>query len=350
MISTQTRSKEWILGVREMSPGKDPILIEKMIMALTLVENLKKAGLDFIFKGGTSLLLLLESPLRFSIDIDIVLPDTTNLDECFVEVLRQGIFARIEESKRSGQLPKQHFKFIFQSVIEKKESHVLLDILIEKNPYPTLRSIEIQSSLITLDGQATKVVCPSKECLLGDKLTAYAPHTTGIPYGKGKELEMAKQLFDVAALFDVSDDIRMVRTTFQKIARQELAYRRINDLTSNDVLWDAFHTSVLIGTRGAASDKEYAELIDGFRKMAGFVYSGFFSLDSAILCASKAAYLTALILRNMETVDRFEKNVDISVWSITNQDYSKLNKLKKTSPEAFCYFFRALSLLGLNEI
>ena len=85
-----------------------------------------------------------------------------------------------------------------------------------RKPIPNAASIEIQSSLITLDGQATKVVCPSKECLLGDKLTAYAPHTTGIPYGKGKELEMAKQLFDVAALFDVSDD-RMVRNTFQKL-------------------------------------------------------------------------------------------------------------------------------------
>jgi len=48
MISTQSRTKEWIMGVREVSPGKDPILIEKMIMALTLVENLKKAGLNFI--------------------------------------------------------------------------------------------------------------------------------------------------------------------------------------------------------------------------------------------------------------------------------------------------------------
>jgi hypothetical protein len=350
MISTQSRTKEWIMGVREVSPGKDPILIETMIMALTLVENLKKAGLDFIFKGGTSLLLLLESPLRFSIDIDIVLPDTTNLDDCFMDVLRQGIFTRIEESKRSGQLPKQHFKFFFQSVIQEKESHILLDILIEKNPYPMLYPIDIQSSLITLDGQATKVVCPSKECLLGDKLTAYAPHTTGIPYGKGKELEMAKQLFDVAALFDVSDDIRMVRTTFQKIAPQELAYRGIKDLTSTDVLWDAFHTSVLIGTRGTASDEEYAELVDGFRKMAGFVYSGFFSLDSAILCASKAAYLSALIFGEVKTIDRFEKNLDISVWTITNQDFNKLNKLKKTSPEAFYYFFRALTLLGLNGI
>lgn len=41
---------------------------------------------------------------------------------------------------------------------------------------------------------------PTLECLLGEKLTAFAPHTTGVPLGKKKELEIAKQLFDVAIL------------------------------------------------------------------------------------------------------------------------------------------------------
>ncbi|MDI6769244.1 MAG: hypothetical protein QMD04_06165 [Anaerolineales bacterium] len=58
MISAQSRAPEWIMGIREVSRGKAPILIEKMIMALMLVEELRLSGLDFIFKGGTSLLLL----------------------------------------------------------------------------------------------------------------------------------------------------------------------------------------------------------------------------------------------------------------------------------------------------
>ena len=57
MISAQSRTPEWIMRIREDSRGRDPILIEKMIMALTLVEELQLSGLDFIFKGGTSLLL-----------------------------------------------------------------------------------------------------------------------------------------------------------------------------------------------------------------------------------------------------------------------------------------------------
>ena len=111
MISNQSRTKEWIIGIRANSPGKDPILIEKMIMALTLVENLRLSGLDFIFKGGTSLVLLLGMPQRFSIDIDIVLTNGQNLDEYIQAILDQGVFQRVEENKRTGDLPKQHYKF-----------------------------------------------------------------------------------------------------------------------------------------------------------------------------------------------------------------------------------------------
>jgi len=349
MISAQSHTKEWIMGVREVSPGKDPILIEKMIMALTLVENLGATGFDFIFKGGTSLLLLLGSPRRFSIDIDVVLPDRTNLGTCLQAVIKQGIFTRFEENKRSGELPKRHFKFFFQSVIQKKESHILLDILFEKNPYPKLNPVDIRSSLVSLDGQASKVICPSIECLLGDKLTAYAPRTTGIPYGKGKELEMAKQLFDIAVLFDAVDNISLVRTTFYNIAPKELAYREMNELTCKDVLMDTFYTSILIGTRGSTSEIEFAELVNGFKKMTSFVYSGFFSIDSAILCAAKAAYLTALVLQDVDLLDRFKKDQNISDWIITSPEFNKLNKLKKTSPEAFYYFFQALHLLKFEK-
>jgi hypothetical protein len=41
------------------------------------------------------------------------------------------------------------------------------------------------------------------------------------------------------------------------------------------------------------------------------------------------------------------KGEDLSSWQIANLDYNKLNKGKKTVPEAFYYFFSALELLGL---
>ncbi len=347
MISSQSRTPAWIMGIREISRGKDPILIEKMIMALTLVEELQLSGLDFIFKGGSSLILLLGAPQRFSIDIDIVMTESHALNEHFRAVLNAGIFHRYEENRRAGELPKQHYKFFFNSVIEAKESHILLDILFEENPYPRLQEVSLQSPLLPMEGETTRIICPAVEGLLGDKLTAFAPHTTGILYGTHKELETAKQLFDIGLLFDAAADLKLVSRAFENIATKELAYRALRELTPADVLQDAFGTACLIGMRGSPSGDEYAELLEGFKKLAAFVYSGYFSLDTAILCAAKTACLVTLLLKRESTITRFQNGQDLSSWNISNPDYNKLNKIKKTSPEAFFYYFRALELLNL---
>ncbi|MFC3414103.1 nucleotidyl transferase AbiEii/AbiGii toxin family protein [Algoriphagus hitonicola] len=50
----------------------DKILVEKVIRALLLLEGLATQKLDFVFKGGTALMLILESSKRLSIDVDII--------------------------------------------------------------------------------------------------------------------------------------------------------------------------------------------------------------------------------------------------------------------------------------
>jgi hypothetical protein len=347
MISAQSRTPEWIKGIRKDSRGSDPILIEKMIMAMTLVEELQLSGLDFIFKGGTSQLLLLGTPQRFSIDIDILVAEKFNPSDYFQAVVEKGAFHRYEENRRASELPKQHYKFFFNSVIEEKESHILLDIFFEENPYPRLQEVKLESPLLSTEGKATKVTCPTVDGLLGDKLTAFAPHTTGILYGADKELEIAKQLFDIGILFDAITDLGVVGQTFQNVATTQLAYRNLRKLTPADVLQDTFDTACIIGMRGAAAGDEYAELSEGFKKLAAFIYSGHFTIDTAILCAAKTASLAALLLMQERRIKRFDAGQDISTWMVSNPDYNKLNKVKKTSPEAFFYFFQALELLRL---
>ena len=106
----------------------------------------------------------------------------------------------------------------------------MLDILFDENPYPVLEKVDIYTPLLSMEGQATLVSCPVVECLLGDKLTAFAPSTTGILYGLGKEIEMAKQLFDIGELFDVASNVDLIRTTFERIAKKELTYRGMLEL------------------------------------------------------------------------------------------------------------------------
>lgn len=72
MIVPASYTPEWIMGKRKIYPKSDPSIMEKVIYALTLVEQLAQTDLAFTFKGGTSLLLILPEPKRFSIDVDIV--------------------------------------------------------------------------------------------------------------------------------------------------------------------------------------------------------------------------------------------------------------------------------------
>jgi hypothetical protein len=343
MITSQSRTKEWVMGIRSTSHvATDPILIEKMILALTLLENLKTGGLEYVFKGGTSMLMVLGEPRRFSIDLDIVMETDYGLDEALQSVLQQGVFHRYEEDERHSQIPKQHYKFFFNSSIERKESSILLDILFDKSPYPVYQMVPIQSDLIITEGKIVEVKCPTPECLFGDKLTAFAPHTTGILYGKNKDLEIAKQLYDLGLLFDMIIDMNLVATTFHILAAKELIYRRRNALSTSDVLEDSILTACLIGMRGYGSEKEYAELLSGIKKLAGFVYTERFALDSAILCAGKIAYISSLIGKRSQEISRFHPSIDLSAWEIRDPRYNRLNKIKKTGPEAFYYFYRAI--------
>lgn len=61
---------------------------------------------------------------------------------------------------------------------------VLLDILFEDNLYSDIERLPINPSILPTINEPVPVLVPSVEDLLGDKLTAFAPNTTGVPYKK----------------------------------------------------------------------------------------------------------------------------------------------------------------------
>ena len=127
MILEESYSPEWIRAIQRKS-RKDPGLIEKVILALTLLEQLQLSGLNFIFKGGTALILLLGKPERLSIDIDILVhPDQRDsLPEAVQSVFARGIFISVEEKVRftSKTIPKTHYKLYYRSVVSVKSKFV----------------------------------------------------------------------------------------------------------------------------------------------------------------------------------------------------------------------------------
>ena len=167
------------------------------------------------------MLLVLGTPKRFSIDIDIVVNPDEGLEAAFQSVIHQGVFHRFEEDGRASAIPKRHYKFFYTSEVEGRESSILLDVLFEEDPYLVYQRVPLETEFVILDGEPSLIKCPVQECLLGDKLTAFAPNSTGILYDKHKELEIIKQLYDIGLLFNVVTDVGLIGKSFHTVASKE---------------------------------------------------------------------------------------------------------------------------------
>lgn len=82
----------------------DPILLERSIHAFGLLESLARVEMPFIFKGGSSLLLLLDHPRRLSTDIDIIVEPGTDINH-YIELASEIFpFKRQDEQVRVGKI------------------------------------------------------------------------------------------------------------------------------------------------------------------------------------------------------------------------------------------------------
>ena len=205
----------------------DPGLLERVLYAFGLLEALVKVGMKFTFKGGTSLMLLLDHPIRLSTDIDIIVDPGTDVESYIEQAGTIFPFLRKEEDIRKGRnnIEKRHFKFIYYSPVRQREFYILLDIVFMESPYDQVVTKPIRNDLLVTAPEDLAVTMPTMECILGDKLTAFAPHTTGVLLGAGKELEIAKQMFDVATLAERMQDQKKFRATYDRAVIEELAFR-----------------------------------------------------------------------------------------------------------------------------
>jgi predicted nucleotidyltransferase component of viral defense system len=275
MISKDSLHIDWITKVSSANRQADKILVEKVIRALMLLEGLVKQNLDFVFKGGTALMLILDSSKRLSIDIDIIIEkEPKNLEEIFKALLEEQGFTRfkLQERKASTSIHKAHYKFFYEPShkTQAAEESMLLDILFEKVEYSKINKVPVNSKFILSKGDPIEVRVPSVEDILGDKLTAYAPNSTGIPYFKGEtsmSMEIMKQLYDVGNLVDIAEDGELVKKTFGNFAATELAYRNQSKLAVGDVLEDIYQTSLCLVSRGADGKGDFDHLQTGIQRV-----------------------------------------------------------------------------------
>ena len=229
-----------------------------------------------------------------------------------------------------------------------EEEKILLDVLFDEVEYHELVKKPIESPFLQSDGNPVLVNMPSLMDILGDKMTAFAPNTTGIPYFKAEKrcsMEIIKQLFDVASIFDQTTDLEVARNTFSRIVPVELAYRDKQMLNETDVLNDIMNVSRIICTWGYDDAFQYGELSDGVGRVRDFIHSERYNYDGAVVNASKAAYLAALTLTGKNDILHFDPQMNLSGVTLSNAVDPKLKRLKKYRPEAFFYWSQVDTLL-----
>lgn len=353
MIHEDSLKEKWITDAAKQHKS-DPILVEKVVRALSLLEHLQGSGLKFIFKGGTALMLLLKEPKRFSIDIDVIVSSKpNNMKEVLGAVLKSSDFLeyKINERQSKSNIKKEHYKFYYTPVTNARveQEYILLDVLYEESHYGKYTNdIEIKSPFIKSEGENVKVTVPIPEAILGDKLTAFAPNTTGVPYGREKEVEIIKQLFDVGHLFDMVEDMAIVSKVFTQFVKTELDYRALKELDKEDVLNDMFQTALLLGTRGKSGLGDYNEIQKGVRNIKNYIFSENFHIERAMVPAAKAAYIATMLQTDTTKVAHFTNPMEIKDWMLEQSFETRLNKLKKSNPEAFFYWYNASLIFDEN--
>jgi len=344
MISKESFSASWIQKQRKEYPKADPRLIERQIYAFELVGLLAQTGKKFVLKGGTSLLLLLPKAHRLSIDVDVV-GDFELKD--LQPVVKGSFFYRVgEDERRKKKIPKRHFKFFYTSAIDDRESYVLLDVLDADHGYPQLLSLSVKNDMFHVEDNVT-VQVPTINGIFGDKLTAFAPNTIGVPYGQQKSMEIVKQLFDIGELFNESTELGEIMGSYKAIQKQESIYHEGHP-SLEKIIEDTIGTSLSFcqsRLKGGIVNSKVEELHQGIKQIQSYLMGSPYRIDEARISASKAAFIATAILlnqRNMHLKDvRFDRSKIVELKDVQlGGRFEILNKLKSTQTEAFYYWWQ----------
>jgi len=350
MLQKENFTLDHMDQINHANPSIDKTLLEKMVYAFSLLESLVKAGTPFIFKGGTCLMLLLNHPNRLSTDIDIIVDPDCDIKAYLEKTAQLFPFLRYEEKVRKGanNIEKRHFKFFYAALTSGKEVGILLDVLYEHNHYEKTIQKEIKNQFLLTSGEPTLVTLPTIESILGDKLTAFAPNTTGIPYiavnAEGleteKKLEVVKQFFDVSTLFDEVSNFDHIRKTYLEVVQSEIQYRELS-VTYHEALLDTFKCALAILSRGRLFKAEYDNLLEGIKKIQNHIFGVRFDGETAYRFAAKVMLLVAGLYSNTDVI-----GISISDQPlITDAPYNRINRLKALDENVFNQAATAIQMM-----
>lgn len=258
-------------------------------------------------------------------------------------------FKQCKKQIRTGRnnIKKKHFKFTYQSPITGKEIYILLDILFAENPFARLIDCEIKNDMLLTKPKFLTVKTPDINCILGDKLTAFAPHTIGIPLNMKKDMEVMKQMYDVGTLLNEFTDFKLVYDTYFKVAAGEIFYRG-NEITIEEAIKDTFRAAACIVSRGSLSPDEYPLYVQGIRDLRGHIYAENYSPEIAVENAARIMYMAACLLKN-QPYEKIINPMEFSSQRFLTEDMMSLKYLRKVNLEAYGYAIQAERLMYCPE-
>jgi len=344
---------DWINTKKKELSG-DPVLIEKAIHAFALLGYLVQTKMDFIFKGGTCLLLHVPQIKRLSIDIDIIFDgDSEEFKKKLAQIPENVPFTKFKEDDRGDRgLPnRKHFQFFYTSDRSKKEDYILLDIVFEDLSHISfIENKSIHGNYFETNMKLS-VKVPTIEGLLGDKLTAFAPHTIGVPFatekGKSMTMQVAKQLFDIGELFNIATNFENIKIAFEETFEKENGYHS-NKYTKEEVLQDTIDICLdlcQIRLKGFKNSEDTDNIEDGIKKMGSHLVKDKFNTDTdAKITAAKVFYIANSIKMgksiSFDKIRYSSNKIDLIKNITILSPYDKLNRLKAILPEAFYYIWQ----------
>lgn len=327
---------------------------EKSLYAFELLGRLKQEGLDFVFKGGTSLLLRLPNPRRLSIDVDIVCREPSDRLVRVLANCATDPFTGFEEDKRphKRKLPRRrHWNLHFNSINPEScpEPYIILDVLEEDCLYPDVEDIEIRTKFFGTD-HSIRVRVPTVDNLLADKLTTFAPETIGQDYDAEHPEKMIKHLFDIGELFNVAESLHAVQDVYARIAAAEIGYREAKwgrETCLDNTIATARLVTALVVNRDL--DAERCPIIrSGIEALRGHLLGTSFTINDAAIAAGKAALLATAIKHGatgtpIRDLRYSSSKLDI-VRAAAPLGDPVFAKLAQASPEAFYYWHLAAQM------
>lgn len=357
------------MAAQQKMQAQDIGTLEKCVLALELVGRLRKEGLEFIFKGGTSLMLLFEEPKRLSIDVDILcLEPLDKLKEVLDRVVGEAPFNEwTHQDHRDREAPPtKHFQVYFESVVpQRHQPSIQIDVIETGNPYARLIEQRVTFPNLEIKEEVT-VQMPNASCLLGDKLAAFAPSTIGYPYqpisrsgreGEPRPIKVMKHLFDLGVLANLAENMADTHFTYGKVFEEQLRFREAfitRDEALDDTQDAAFWAARVDGRRAPENEKKLNFMRAGIRALGSHLFGEPFSRSEVRVAAGRAALVAEIVRKGRVGFDLpgiLEAPLDLGYIRGTRLEglWGDLNTIRQTDIAAYALWEQAQQLQSQHD-